>query len=407
MRVDGLEGLREAAGRVASEAVLGSVAQAAGEVFGQEALLGRHAPDTLAALLPGSDAQQALALANRLRQGVSQDTQRSISVGVAAHPTEGFGPADALENAHKALVHTGFFGPNTATAFDAVSLNISGDQFFAQGRLSEAVAEYQRALRLAPSDKEVLNSLGVCYAHLGQMDQAAQYFGKAMAAEPSDFMVCYNLGYALMASGNLNQARQRLEEALKLNPDHADTLFQLGRLAQSEGRTADAVDLLSRASRQKDCRPAVHRHLGEALAAVGLHTKAEEAFKRALKVNSADTAALAGLANMYLERGANLEVALSLARRARDLEPTAARHARTLARALEASGQLPEAAEVLRAAIGEHGQDAFLALQLGRVEAARGEKATARDQFLRALALEPNLEAAQEALAQLDQDQKK
>ena len=70
----------------------------------------------------------------------------------------------------------------------------------------------------------------------------------------------------------------------------------------------------------------MHRHLGEALAGAGRYAEAEEAFKEAVKKSPNDSAALSGLAGMYLDRGANLDIALSLARRARELEPGAARH---------------------------------------------------------------------------------
>jgi Flp pilus assembly protein TadD len=63
---------------------------------------------------------------------------------------------------------------------------------------------------------------------------------------------------------------------------------------------------------------------------------------------------------------------------------------------------LEEAVETLRQALAAHPQDPFLAVQMGKLEAARGQSAAARDEFRRALALEPNLQAAKEGLAALD-----
>ncbi len=403
VRVEGLEGVREALGRVGSDALLRALAAAAREVFPASALPGRFAPDTLGVLLPATGAEEARELAAEVIARVQDDTRRSLRAGVAAHPCPGFEAAQALDNAAKALVHAGFLEPGAAVVFDAVSLNVSGDALFARGRIAEAVAEYERALGLDPAEPNVLNSLGVCYGHLGQMDKAMDCFQRALAAAPEDFMAYYNLGYALMAQGRLAEARRRFQQCLERRPDHADTLFQLGRLAQGEGRLAEALELFTRAAEQPDCRPAVHRHLGEALAAMGKPAEAEESFKRAVKINPDDAAALSSLAELYLARGANTEIALSLARRARELEPAAARHLRVLSQALLALERLDEAEALLGEATAAHPDDPFLALQQARLAEARGRPAAARDAYRRALALEPNLAEARQGLAALEE----
>jgi tetratricopeptide (TPR) repeat protein len=384
VRVEGLEGMREELGRVGADALMKSLAAAAREAFPAGALVGRWAPDTLAALLPGAGAAEAGQVAEGLLAQLAQVTQRKLRAGVAAAPCPASRPGDLLDDAAKALVHAGFLEPGSVVAFDAVSLNISGDALFAQGRLSEAVAEYERGLVLDGAEPNLLNSLGVCYGHLGQMDRAMEYFQRALDAAPGDFMAHYNLGYALMAQGRLAEARRRLDESLAMAPDHADTLFQLGRLAQGEGR------------------PAVHRHLGETLAAAGRLGPAEEAFNLAVKVNPNDAAALTSLAELYLNRGANREIALSLARRAGKLEPAAARHLRVTAAALEALERPEEAAELLGRAVGQHPADPFLALRHGRLLAKLGQAEQARDELTRSLGLEPHLEEARAALEELD-----
>lgn len=403
IRVEGLEGLREEAGSVGADTLMKNFANAARQVFGHGEFLGRYAPDTLAVLIPKADSDAACVAAEELVARLADTTQRALRVGVALHPCPGFEASDALDNAAKALVHAGFLEPGAVVVFDAVSLNISGDALFAQGRISEAVAEYERGLGLAQEEPNLLNSLGVSYGHLGQMEKAMSYFERALTAAPDDFMAHYNLGYALMGQGRLAEARQRLEDSLALEANHADTIFQLGRLAQGEGRLAEALDLLSRAAQIPECRPAVHRHLGEALAASGRLSEAEDAFHKAVKVNPNDAAALASLAEMYLHREANLEIVLSLVRKARELEPVAARHVRIMARALISLKRWKEATDLLSQAVAQHPQDPFIALQSARLHAAQDDVAAARDEYIRALSLEPNLEEARAGLAALEE----
>ncbi len=401
MRVEGLEGMAEVCGRLGAETQMNGLAGALRESFGDEAFLGRHSPETLAALLPGADEEQALAGAQVALTALESQGGRPVRAGVAAHPREGFEAAQALENAAKAMVHAGFLEPYSAVVFDAVSLNISGDDLFNQGRISEAVAEYEKALVIDPQETNVLNSLGVCYGHLGQMELARDNFEKAVSAAPADHMAHYNLGLALMSLGRTEAARPSLEKSLQLSPEHADALFQLGRLAQEEGRSKESLEYYRRAAAQPECKKAVHRSLGEVLAAEGLAAEAEEAFKEAAKANPHDAASLCGLAVLYLDREANLEIALSLAKRAHRMDPMSLRFIRVLARAMLAVERHPEALWLLRDAIEEHPEEPHLNLLLGRAQEAMGDAAAAREQYGLALSLEPNLEEARAALARL------
>ncbi|MCB2186693.1 MAG: tetratricopeptide repeat protein [Deltaproteobacteria bacterium] len=400
-RVEGLEGTREISGQVGAEALMKSLARAGREVFPPGAGLGLFFPDTIAALLPGLKVDRGLELALAFLSRVRREVERPVRAGVAGHPLEGFQPAEVLDNAAKALVHAGFLEPFEAAGFDAVSLNISGDRLFDQGRLSEAVAEYERALVLSPQEPNVLNSLGVCYGQLGQAGRAMEFFQKAQAASPDDFMAYYNLGCAFLAKERLTEAREQLTLALEKNPQHADTVFQMGRLNQMEGRLLEARDLFLRAAGLPGCRVAVHRHLGEVHMALGRVKEAEESFNRAVKANPRDAAGLSGLAALYLDRGANREIALSLARRAVALAPEEPRGRRVLARALAETGRGAEATEILTRAVAELPGDPYLALMLGRDLAAQGRVDEARRQFQAALKLEPGLEEARQELAGL------
>ena len=403
VRMEGLEGAREVCGAVGAESLMKALANLARERLPKEVLLGRFAPDTLGALWPGLEPEAARAQVLELLAGLGEEMERPVRAGLAWHPCPGFEAGEALANAAKALVHAGFLDPGSAVIFDAVSLNVSGDELFSQGRISEAVVEYEKALGLKTDEVNVLNSLGVCYGHLGQMDKALEHFERARDHSPEDYMAYYNLGYTLMAQGKLSEAKGHLEKSLELNPEHADTLYQLGRLTQNEGRMDQALGYIQKAAEQAEKPKAVHRLLGEVLAAMGKTGEAEEAFKQAVKQKPNDAAALSGLAGLYLDRGANLEIALSLAKRARELEPMNARHVRITARALVALERPAEAADILREAASDFERNPFLAVQLGEVLASLGRRVEARDEYTRALALESNLEAAKQGLAALDE----
>ena len=89
------------------------------------------------------------------------------------------------------------------------------------GRLSDAIAEYRRALDHNPNHLEALNNLGVALAGQGRMDEAARRFERVLAVDPENADAHANLGLALAAAGARDDAASAFREALRLDPDHA------------------------------------------------------------------------------------------------------------------------------------------------------------------------------------------
>ncbi|MDH3802234.1 MAG: tetratricopeptide repeat protein, partial [Deltaproteobacteria bacterium] len=143
-------------------------------------------PDRFGVFLPGADADSAQERGRAIRQRVKSALSTTVQMGISFYPCLGFAKQDMLDNGRKALIHTGFFGPNTQTLFDATSMNISGDRFYESGRLEEAVQEFQRALTLDPDNVNVHNSLGVCYANMGKLEEAVAEFFRVTELEPND-----------------------------------------------------------------------------------------------------------------------------------------------------------------------------------------------------------------------------
>ena len=54
------------------------------------------------------------------------------------------------------------------------------------GRLDEAVASYERCLRLSPNHSSALNNLGHHLRELGRFDEALDYTNRVSALDPQD-----------------------------------------------------------------------------------------------------------------------------------------------------------------------------------------------------------------------------
>ena len=308
-------------------------------------------PDRFGMFLPGADVDLAQERGSAIRQLVKSELSTTVQIGISVHPCTGFAKVEMLDNARKALIHTGFFGPNTQTLFDAVSLNISGDRLYERGKLKEAVAEFQRALNLDPNNVNVSNSLGVCYAQMGEFEEAVTEFGRVTSLKPSDFMGQYNLACALLSLGREDEAEQAFTRAFKLEPKRAAPYFQLAKLCRKQNRLEEALNYLGQTVELKPHWAKAWRLFGECFLEQGKDAEAMNGFKKALKINGNDAAALSGLAILYRQVDSNLEIALSLARRSVELEPDNVLFCRRLAELLWQNRELEEAlAQCRRAA---------------------------------------------------------
>ncbi|MEW5774633.1 MAG: tetratricopeptide repeat protein [Thermodesulfobacteriota bacterium] len=100
-----------------------------------------------------------------------------------------------------------------------------------QGRWAEAVAEYKKALQVAPGDEHLHFNVAVALAEGGEGASAAATLDWVLAKNPgfgedSD-VLSYQMGAILAASGRPVEARARLERALALNPGHEAALAML------------------------------------------------------------------------------------------------------------------------------------------------------------------------------------
>jgi tetratricopeptide (TPR) repeat protein len=331
----------------------------------------------LAAVWPGRSAADALHLARRLQEELAAAAGCQVRVGVAEHPTLEFPPQAALDNARKALDHAAFFGPDSRVVFDAVSLNISGDALYERGDVPAAVAEFRHGLELDPGSVNLHNSLGVCYAVLKDYDRAVAEFTAALRLQPDDHMAVYNLGLVHALLGRREAALGFFLRANELRGDVFEILLQTGKLHLDMGQPQSARPLFEHAARLRSKSGSIYRILGDCYTAVGAPEKAINAYKKAVKANPSDVAALSALGCLFDEKGENPEIALVFCRESARLAPDNALFRARLGALYRKMNRLEEAlAEYERAAALGHDAAAELA---GLRERLTGHPTTANE----------------------------
>ncbi len=110
----------------------------------------------------------------------------------------------------------------------------------AQRAYDQAVALYEEALEMDPSNAEVFNNLGASLSFLGRYGEAEQCFRQSIAMKPDYVEPHGNLGSLLRQKGDFVGAEASLRHALKLRPTLTEARVDLGLTLTLLGRLRDA-----------------------------------------------------------------------------------------------------------------------------------------------------------------------
>jgi tetratricopeptide (TPR) repeat protein len=264
----------------------------------------------------------SMKLAEKIKNNLAESTNETISIGIASYPTLEFKREEILDNAVKALDHAAFFGPDSIVAFDAVSLNISGDIRYQHGDINGAIGEYKTAILLDPSDVNIRNSLGVCYGILGDYGKALKEFKEALKVDPEEVMVLYNIGLINMLTAKPQKALEFLLEAnRKKEDDIFEVAFQIGRAYLNLGKPETAKEYLEKAAiLNGESGPAL-RSLGECCTALNMNDEAISAYKKAIRQNPNDAESLSALGYLFDLLGENPEITAIFCQQSVDISP--------------------------------------------------------------------------------------
>ena len=224
----------------------------------------------------------------------------------------------------------------TRNNFDAHDL--LGRAWFAQGRMDEAIQEFQEAARLNTGFAEAQNSLGHAFAARGQMAEAIACYRKALAIEPDSIVAHLSLGNLFLKAGRANEAVPELLAAARLNPRLAAAQDSLGRAYMIQRNWAPAIAAFrSQVAIEPDSAEA-WSNLGMACAQAGEFEDALAAFTKAVAQQPDDAAARNNLGYLLLRTRQPAQAAAQF-RAALQLQPDNAASHNNLGNAFLAQGQ--------------------------------------------------------------------
>jgi tetratricopeptide (TPR) repeat protein len=224
------------------------------------------------------------------------------------------------------------------------------------GRESQAIAEFQAALRLDPNMADAHGNLAMLLAKMpGRLPEAIAEYRAALRTNPDSGVLHDYLAFALAKTPETKtEAVAEFKMALRLDPDLADAHSNLATvLMQTPGGLPEAIAQYEAALRLKPDSGEIHCDLGLALMRVpGRLPEAIEQFRAALKFQPESAETHRNLARALAEYPGGLTEAIAEYRKALQLEPGDAEAHYLLGLLLAGlPGKLPEAIAEYRSAL--------------------------------------------------------
>jgi tetratricopeptide (TPR) repeat protein len=264
-----------------------------------------------------------------------------------------------------------------------------GNALRTEGRMAEAVAQYERALLLEPDYAEAHNNLGAILDGQGRRGEAVAHYERALGIRPGYADAHCNLGLALAAEGRLPEAVLRYERALELNPRHLNAHNNLGLALAAQGRLAEAIEHFERVIALNPSHGSAHYSLGTVLMAQGRIAEATVHYERALQLSPGHADLHNNLGVALAEQGRTAEATVHY-ERALVLSPGYAAAHGNLGTALGEQGRTGEAAAHLERAIELDPGQADAHNSLGNLYKDEGRFEDAMAHYARAIAIRPD-----------------
>jgi tetratricopeptide (TPR) repeat protein len=238
------------------------------------------------------------------------------------------------------------------------------------GRLPEAIGRYETAVRLKPDYAEAHVNLGNALARVpGRFSEAIAQYETALNIRP-DYAIAYNnrANLLLKLPDHRQEAIEGYETALRLNPDYAEAYVNLGNaLACMPGRSTEAIADFKAALLLKPDYADAHTSLGNLLADIPERLPdAISEYKAALRIKPDSAEVHSNLASLLMRLPESLPEAIKEYELALRIQPDRAEIHLNLARALRnIPNQVPVVIEHLTAALQINPNDAETNYLLG------------------------------------------
>lgn len=282
-----------------------------------------------------------------------------------------------------------------------------GNLNFAQQHFKEAADAYRSALERDPRSNDALRGLMNSYVAVKQVDTAIAVANTQISKVPDNSGFYDLLGSVLFQQRkDFAGAKAAFAKSIQLDKNNTDSLMKLGEVESAAQQTDEAIATFQAAAKDNPQEAGFHLMLGQIFLSRQDWAGAEQEYQKVLVLHHDDPVAACNLAYVIMQKGGDLDVALSLAQTARRRMPTSADAADTLGWVYYQKGAYSPAVDTLEAAIAltqqsKTADNPRYHYHLGMAYAKSGDAARARGQLQRMLKMSPDSSDASDARKEL------
>ena len=243
-------------------------------------------------------------------------------------------------------------------------------------------------------DSRGLMGITETMAAQNHLDDAIKEMDKAIAAEPTRQDL-------KLARANLYVRSQRYDDAiatfkglLEKEPASADLLFRLAETYRRKGDINLAAETFRKSSQAAPSNTLPLVQLGLILETIGPLDQAKAVYEQILKLDPNNAIALNNLAYRKAEEGLDLDSALTMAQRARQIQPNATAMADTLGWIYIKKNMSGEAERIFKDLVDKDPNNPMFHYHYGMALMQKGDKSSAKREFEVALKNKPSKDDA-------------
>jgi tetratricopeptide (TPR) repeat protein len=114
-----------------------------------------------------------------------------------------------------------------------------------QGRETESIAEFEKALQLKPGSIQVLVAMAKSYFAMNKPDEARQRIEKVLETKPDHFLALNLIGEIYLSQKQFKEAESAFKRVIDLREDWPVPYKNLVKVKLMEGQKPEAIELLA------------------------------------------------------------------------------------------------------------------------------------------------------------------
>ena len=275
--------------------------------------------------------------------------------------------------------------------------------YIAQKKYPNALREFEAVLKINPEVIDALASMVQLYVLQGDRKTAFSKAEEHLAKTKNQAMVYQLMGQIQIGGKNYPKAIAYLEKAIELNPSLVTPYYLLGTVYSAQQNFDMAIAQQEKIlTRNPKAVPSLMM-IATLYDRKNQPQKANDYYQKVLDINKSIAPAANNLARNYAQHGGNLDVALGLAQRAREVNSTDPTIADTLGWITYKKGSYLAAISLLKESNEKFkGTNPEVLYHLGMSHWKNGDKVAAKDALSKALATDRPFTGRDEAKKTLD-----